>query len=70
MENDELYKDLLMAEEEERKILAEIDQVLKSTPDRKVAEKIVLEKYAPRMDEAMKNSGEALNRWLNWLATK
>jgi len=64
MEEDKLYADLLVAEEEERKILAEIDQLLKSTPDRKVAEKIILEKYAPRMDKAMQKSREALDKWL------
>ena len=64
MEEDKLYADLLAREDEERKILAEIDQVLKSTPDRKAAERIVLEKIAPRMDKAMQKSREALDKWL------
>ena len=61
---DKDYTDLLAAEEEVGKVWAEIDQVLKSTPDRKAAEKIVLEKYAPLMDKAMQKSREALDKWL------
>ena len=64
MGEDKLYADLLAAEDEERKIMAEIDQVLKSTPDHKAAERIVLEKIAPRMDRAMQKSREALDKWL------
>jgi chloramphenicol 3-O-phosphotransferase len=44
--------------------MAEITQVLDSTPDRAEAEKIVVVKYAPMMDEAMRESKRCLNEWL------
>lgn len=53
------------AMDEEEKIMAEINKVLESTPDRAKAEKIVLEKYASQMDEAMKKSKQALDEWLS-----
>lgn len=51
------------AMDEENLLWKEIEDILKNTPDRKVAENIILENYAARMDEAMKKSGEAFRRW-------
>jgi hypothetical protein len=62
---DQEYRELQEAMNEEDRIMREIDNVFASTPDRAEAEKIVLEKLAPLMDEAMKKSGEALKAWLN-----
>ena len=58
------FQDLENALNEERRIMREIDELLKSTPDRAEAEKTVLEKLAPQMDEAVKKSREALDAWL------
>ena len=62
---DKKHRELQEAMEEEDRIMQEIDNVLNSTPDRAEAEKIVLEKWAPLMDEAMIKSGEALKSWLD-----
>ena len=62
---DQKYRELQAAMNEEDRVMAEIDKVFASTPDRAKAEKIVLEKLAPSMDEAMKKSGEALKAWLD-----
>lgn len=62
---DQKHKELQAAMDEEDRIMAEIDKVLASTPNRAEAEKIVLENLAPLMDEAMKKSGEALKAWLD-----
>lgn len=59
------YKEFQIATEEESLIMKEIDNVFVSTPDRKEAEKIVLETLAPRIDEAMKKTKQALENWLN-----
>jgi hypothetical protein len=62
---DQKHQELQAAMDEEDRIMAEIDKVLASTSDRAEAEKIVLEKWAPLMDEAMKKSEEALKAWLD-----
>lgn len=62
---DQKHRELQAAMDEEDRVMAEIDKVLASTPDRAEAEKIVLEKWAPLMDEAMKKSSEALKMWLD-----
>ena len=62
---DPKHRELQEAMDEENRIMREIDNVLASTPDRAEAEKIVLEKWAPVMDEAMRKSGEALKAWLD-----
>ncbi len=62
---DQKHRELREAIDEEDHIMGEIDKVLASTPDRAGAEKIVLEKWAPLMDGAMKKSGEALKAWLD-----
>lgn len=64
---DQKYKELQAAMDEGDRVMAEIDKVLASTPDRAEAEKVVLEKWAPLMDEAMKKSGEALKAWLDFI---
>ena len=64
---DQKYKELQAVMDEEDRIMKEIDDVLTSTQDRAGAEKIVLEKYAPLMDEAIKKSGEALRAWLDFI---
>ncbi len=62
---DQKHRELQETMNEEDRVMAEIDKVLASTPDRAEAEKIVLGKWAPLMDEAMKKSGEALKAWLD-----
>jgi len=66
LENEErrLYHELDVALADQADVMHEIDQVLDSTPDRLQAEKIVLEKLAPRMDEATKKVGIAQTAWL------
>mgnify|MGYP001614519607 CR=1 FL=1 len=62
-----LYNKFQEAENEEYRIMAEIDMVFKSTKNRLEAEKIVIEKLAPLMDEAKKKSSAALKQWLEAL---
>lgn len=62
--DDPKYAELHEAMDEEDRILKEIEKVLATAPDRAEAERIVLKEYAPRMDEAMKKSREALDEWL------
>lgn len=61
---EDLHQKLIAAHEEENQILKEIDGVFAATPDRKEAEKIILEKYASRMDQAVKRYSEATEQWL------
>jgi len=61
---DQKYAALQTAMDEENMVMKEIDNVFATTPNRKEAEKIVLEKYAPQMDEVMKKSRQALDEWL------
>jgi ElaB/YqjD/DUF883 family membrane-anchored ribosome-binding protein len=63
VEEDKTYLRCQKADEEVKKIWAEIDQVFKLMPDRKTAEKKVLEEIAPRMDAAMKESKEACDQY-------
>jgi len=71
LENEErcLYHELNLALDEQADVMQEIDEVLQSMPDRAQAEKIVLEKLAPRMDEANKKVGVAQTAWLAALDT-
>ncbi len=62
---DQKHRELQEAMDEGDRIMREIDNVLANTPDRANAEKIVLEKWSPLMDEAMKKSSEALKAWLD-----
>lgn len=59
-----LRKELQETMNEEDRIMVEIDKVFESTPDRGEAEKIILEKWAPLMDEAVKKSNEFRTQWL------
>ena len=60
----ETYKAVKEAQDEVGRILAEMDNVFATTQYRAEAEKIVLEKYAPQMDTAMKKSTQVLDEWL------
>lgn len=62
---DQKHRELQEAMEKEDRIMREIDKILVSTQNRAEAEKIVLEKWAPLMDEAMKKSNEAFKAWLD-----
>ena len=62
---DQKYRELLETMDEEDRIMKEINTAFTNTPNRAEAEKIVLEKWALLMDEAMKKSREALNAWFN-----
>jgi len=59
-----LHKELQEAMDEEDRIMAEINKVFESTPDRGEAEKIILEKWMPLMDKAAKKSNELITQWL------
>lgn len=59
-----LYKKLQAVMAEKDRIMAEIDKVFESTPDRDEAEKIILEKLAPLMDELVKESSKLTKQWL------
>jgi hypothetical protein len=63
-EESRLYEELQEVMNEEDRIMTEINKVFESTSDRSEAEKIILEKWAPSMDEAFKKSSELINQWL------
>ncbi|MFA5413003.1 MAG: hypothetical protein WC348_00450 [Patescibacteria group bacterium] len=58
------HQEFLAAEEEVGKIMEEINRIFATMPDRREAEKVVLENWGDKMDKAMKVSGEALREWL------
>lgn len=60
---DQKYTALQAAIDEENRIMKEIDDVFATTQNRAEAEKVVLEKYASQMDEAMKKTRQALDEW-------
>lgn len=62
---DQKYAALQAAMDEEDRIMKEIDNILTTTPNREEAEKIVFEKYASQMDEAMKKSRQTLDEWFS-----
>lgn len=62
---DQKYKKLQAADDEEEKIMKEIENVFTSVPNRTEAEQIVLKKWAPLLDEIHKKSDEALHEWLD-----
>ena len=59
-----LHKESQEAMDEVDRIMAEMDKIFESTPDRGEAEKIILKKWAPLMDEAVKKSSELTKQWL------
>lgn len=61
---DQKHKALQAAMDEEDRIMKEIDNVFATTPDRAEAERMVMEKYVPLMEEARKKSDETLREWL------
>ena len=63
--SDYLNEKLLICMDEENRIIAEMEKVLADAPDRIEAEKIVVKKWAPLMDEALKKSNDALQEWVS-----
>ena len=61
---DQKYTALQSAMDEQEEIMEGIKNVFETMPDRAEAEKIVLGKYASQMDEAMRKSRQALDKWL------
>ena len=65
--NDKNYSAYLAAENEVVKILGEISNVRTRTQHTEEAEKFILEKWAPKMDEALRKSRYAFDTWINGL---
>ena len=65
--NDKNYSAYLMAENEVIQVLGEISNVKTITQHDQDAEKIILEKWAPKMDEALRKSRYAFDTWINGL---
>ena len=63
-EESRLQKELEESMDEQDRIMSEINKIYESTPDRNEAEKIILEKLAPLMDEAVKKSSELTIQWI------
>ncbi len=62
---DQKYKEMQAAESEVDRIMKEMDNIFANNPNREEAEKIVLEKLAPLMDEAIKKATETFKAWLD-----
>ncbi len=58
------YAALQIAMDEEDSLMRQIDHVFATTQDREEAERIILKKLAPQMDEALKKTREAHDRWI------
>ena len=65
--NDKNYSAYLSAENEVVKVLGEISDVRTRTRYTEDADKIMLEKWAPKMDEALRKSRYAFDTWVNGL---
>ena len=57
------YLELQEAQNEEDRIMDEITIVFSTVLDRKEAEKIVLEKWMPLMNEAREKTAKAMDEW-------
>lgn len=62
---DQKHAELQEAEAERERINTEMDNVFASIADRNEAEMIILTKWDPLMDEAMKKESEAYGAWIN-----
>ena len=67
--NDKNYSAYLAAENEVVQVLGEISNMRTITKHDEDAEKIILEKWAPKMDLALQKSREAFDTWVNGLRT-
>ena len=65
--NDKNYSAYLAAENEVVQVLGEIVNVRTITRYDKDAEKIILEKWEPKMDEALRKSRYAFDTWVRGL---
>jgi|GEM_PF-2300598 hypothetical protein len=65
--NDKNYSAYLSAENDVVKVLGGISKVRTVTQHDVDAEKIILEKWAPKMDEALRKSRYAFDTWINGL---
>lgn len=62
---DQKYCEVQKAEHEENRIMREIDRIFATASSREEAEKIILEKWIPQLEEARKKSDEARKAWLD-----
>ncbi|MCK4553803.1 hypothetical protein KAU19_02480 [Candidatus Parcubacteria bacterium] len=58
-----IHKALWETMDEEDRIMKEMDKVFETTSDQNEAEKIILEKWALLMDEAVKKTGQLTTEW-------
>jgi hypothetical protein len=65
LERERAYQDLQVALDEERKLSEDINSLLKSSPDRLLAEHSVLHEFAAKMEQVQARSRDALSRWLS-----
>ncbi len=61
---DKEYAAFLLAQGRVNKLREEIDQVLAESGDRSAAKKIVLESFAPQMEQALEEMARAFRVWV------
>ncbi len=61
---DRTHAEFVAALNEEYRLMSQIDKILKTAEDRAVAERLVLDQYAPLVDAAIRHSRTALEEWL------
>ena len=61
---DAAYAEFEAAFSEQSRLLGEIDQIFRTTDDRIAAERVVVEQYAPSVDEAIRRSRATLEAWV------
>jgi CHASE3 domain sensor protein len=62
---DQKYATFQTAMNEVDRIMKEMNDIFTITPNRKEAEKIIMEKYATQMDDAIEKSKQASSEWFN-----
>jgi hypothetical protein len=61
------YADFTNALDDEERLFHEMDEFLRSTADKREAEKIACDRFIPTIDRARKRTTDALRQWLNSL---
>jgi hypothetical protein len=67
---EKLFNELIEREKDVESILNEIENLIGSAADRVEAERVILEKYAGRIEEAERKASKVLEEWLTILRRK
>lgn len=57
------YREVQAAMDEQDRIMQKIENILEHAADRSQAEKVIIEEWVPRMQDAQQAASEALEAW-------